>query len=138
MLLFKGKHFCLLHNWDAPFLKLPQLSAKLLWFPLIKRWLKAEYRGNHLNREQRRARPQLTLKSRKYLVVVLDRTQWRDRNLFMVSLIWGTHALPVYWELLPQLGSSSLRQQQKNISAGIEAIKTLSSGGSRRPRISEC
>jgi len=31
------------------FLKLPQLSAKLLWFPLIKRWLKAEYRGSHLN-----------------------------------------------------------------------------------------
>jgi len=41
----------------------------------------------------------------------------------MVSLIWGTHALPVYWELLPQLGSSSLRQQQKILAPVLKLLK---------------
>jgi len=105
------------------FLDLPKLCAKLLWFPLIKRWLKSEYRGTDGNRAQRRARKKLTFKSRKILLVVLDRTQWRDRNLLMVSLIWGTHALPVYWELLPKLGNSSLRQQKKVLTPVLRLLK---------------
>ncbi|MDT9180854.1 MAG: IS4 family transposase, partial [Limnospira sp. PMC 1291.21] len=46
------------------FLKLPQLSAKLLWFPIIKAALKSEFREKHLNREQRRKRSKFRLKTK--------------------------------------------------------------------------
>lgn len=36
------------------FLLLPQLSLKLLWFPLIKYWLRQVRTGHGLNRAQRR------------------------------------------------------------------------------------
>ena len=37
------------------FLLLPRLSVKLLWFPLIKYWLRQVRTGHGLNRAQRRA-----------------------------------------------------------------------------------
>jgi len=33
----------------------------------------------------------------------------------MLSLIWGNHALPIYWEILEKKGSSSLKKQKKVI-----------------------
>ena len=36
------------------FLHLPELTAKLLWFPLIKHLLKQEFRHQPTNREQQR------------------------------------------------------------------------------------
>ena len=36
------------------FLALPQLCIKLLWFPLIKYWIRQEQTGHRLNRSQRR------------------------------------------------------------------------------------
>ena len=36
------------------FLLLPQLSVKVLWFPLIKYWLRQAQTGHRLNRSQRR------------------------------------------------------------------------------------
>lgn len=95
------------------FLKLPQLSAKLLWFPIIKAALKSDFREQRFNRAQRRNRSKLTFKTKKYVAVALDRTQWRDRNLLMVTIIWGSHALPIYWELLSKLGSSSFAEQKR-------------------------
>ena len=74
------------------FLKLPQLSAKLLLFPIIKAALKSEFREKHLNRAQRRKRSKLSFKTKNYVAVALDRTQWRDRNLLMATIILGNHA----------------------------------------------
>jgi len=37
------------------------------------------------------------------LKVAIDRTQWRDKNVFMISLIWDKRALPLYWQILPSL-----------------------------------
>jgi hypothetical protein len=45
--------------------------------------------------------------------VAIDRTEWKGRNIFMVSLVWGTHALPIYWEVLEQVGSSDLKTQKR-------------------------
>ena len=36
------------------FLVLPQLSVKLLWFPLLKYWIRPVQTGSCFNREQRR------------------------------------------------------------------------------------
>jgi hypothetical protein len=80
------------------FLKLPQLNVKLLWFPLIKQIVKLEFSGKNKNREQRRRLQKLKQAGR--LLVVIDRTDWKGRNLFVASVICGRRALPVSWVLL--------------------------------------
>lgn len=95
------------------FLALPQLSVKLLWFPLIKYWIRQEQTGGHFNRAQRRHLKKLKHQTNGYWVMAIDRTQWKGRNVFMVSLVWGTHALPLYWEVLEQVGNSDLNTQQR-------------------------
>jgi Transposase DDE domain len=76
------------------FLLLPQLQPKALWFPFIKYWIKRKYgRG-------------------KQLQIVIDRTQWGDYNLIMVSLVHGKRAIPLYWQLLDKQGASNLDEQK--------------------------
>ncbi|MEP0852647.1 hypothetical protein [Funiculus sociatus] len=66
------------------FLSSPQLSVKLLWFPLLKRWVKISQ-----------------LKKEKRLIFAIDRTQWREQNFFIISLIEDRRAIPIYWISLP-------------------------------------
>jgi len=76
------------------FLNLPQLSAKLLWFPVVKQMLKQEFCPQARNRFFRRRARKLKLIHQGYLLLIIDRTQWQERNLIMLSLAWGTHAIP--------------------------------------------
>ncbi|NBD34232.1 MAG: hypothetical protein GVY17_15005 [Cyanobacteria bacterium] len=76
------------------FLNLPQLSAKLLWFPIVKQLLKQEFSPQAQNRFFRRRARKLKLVHQEYLLLIIDRTQWQNRNLIMLSLAWGTHAIP--------------------------------------------
>jgi hypothetical protein len=80
-------------------LKLPALNIKKLWFSLIKYILRTQF--NKL----------------KDLIVAIDRTQWRDRNIFFICLIWQQRALPLYWQILPKKGCSNIREQKKLIRA---------------------
>ena len=50
------------------FLRMPKLSIQYLWFPLIKRWVK----NSRVTKE-------------KQLVFAIDRTQWKEQNVFVVS-----------------------------------------------------
>ena len=77
------------------FLVLPQLSVRLLWFPIIKYWIRQEYKDRKPNRAQQRRLKKLQHKKYGYLVIAIDRTQWEDRNLFVASVVWGKHALPL-------------------------------------------
>lgn len=105
------------------FLVLPQWNVKLLWFPIVKYWLKQEYNGDRLNREQRRRRKKLKYSESGQILVVIDRTQWKERNLMVVSIIWGKHALPVYWDLIGKKGSSNLSFQKKVLQPVLKLIK---------------
>jgi hypothetical protein len=105
------------------FLDLPQLTAKLLWFPLIKQLLKQNFRSQPSNREQRRRVKKLQLIHQGYLFLIVDQTQWQERNLIVLSLAWGQHAIPVYWEILPKKGSSSLREQKKVLTPVLRLLK---------------
>ena len=80
------------------FLYLPRLNVKLLWLPIIKQIVKQQFRQKGKNRAQKRHQKKLTHQG--YLLLAVDRTQWRERNLFVLSLVWGNHALPVYWGCL--------------------------------------
>ena len=93
------------------FLKLPQLSARLLWFPLIKYIIRQEFSHHDKNRQQRRKLKKL--RHQGQLLLVIDRTAWKGKNLFVASLILGKRALPVYWVLLDKQGSSNLGEQKK-------------------------
>ena len=105
------------------FLVLPQLCVKLLWFPLIKYWIRQEQTGRSLNREQRRCVRKLKHQRYGYWIIAIDRTQWKGHNLFMVSLVWGTHALPLYWEVLQQPGNSDLKTQKRLLSTVLPLFK---------------
>lgn len=76
------------------FLVLPQFTFGNMWFPIIAYWLETYS-------------PIGTV-----LYVAIDRTQWGCINLLMISLIWDKRAIPVYWGILPKLGSSNLQEQQ--------------------------
>jgi Transposase DDE domain len=104
-------------------LLLPQLSIRLLWFPLLKYWIRQEQTGRGLNREQRRHLKKLKHQKHGYWIIAIDRTQWKNRNVFMVSLVWGTHALPVYWEVLKQKGNSDLSTQKRLLQAVLPLLK---------------
>jgi Transposase DDE domain len=105
------------------FLVLPQLCVKLLWFPWIKYWIRQEQRGHRLNRERRRSLKKLKHHKYGYWIVAIDRTQWKGHNLFMVSLVWGTYALPLYWEVLNKPGNSDLRNQKRLLSTVLHLFK---------------
>ena len=75
------------------FLVSSSLSLSLFWFPLIKAIVAQEF------------------KRVEHLILVLDRTQWQDNNVFMISVMWKKRALPIYWLVLEKKGSSNVREQ---------------------------
>ncbi len=77
------------------FLSLPKLSIQILWFPVLKRWFRNS-----------------SLKKGKRLIIAIDRTQWRDQNIFVISLIEDRRAIPIYWQLLSKRGCSNLGEQK--------------------------
>lgn len=88
------------------FLLLPQLSIKFLWFAILKHWVKI-----------------YKLKKGKRLTFAIDRTQWRDQNVFVISLIEDKRAIPVYWLSLPKRGCSNLREQKALIRPVLQVFK---------------
>src|SRR4028118_1828472 len=53
------------------FLKLSCLNLESLWFPLVQELVKTKFFQTE------------TLK------LIIDRTQWRDKNIFVISLFWA-------------------------------------------------
>lgn len=41
----------------------------------------------------------------------------------MVSVLWGTHALPLYWEVLDHVGNSDLKSQKRLLKAVLHLFK---------------
>jgi hypothetical protein len=87
------------------FLALPQLSIPLLWFPLIKCILLTQIQPG------------------TQVIIPLDRTQWKQNNLFVVSVIWDKRAWPIYWQFLSHTGSSNLAQQQALLRPVLRLLK---------------
>lgn len=106
------------------FLTLPQLTVQFLWFPLIKCWVRQVEQGRVLNRQQRRHLRQLKSKQGGFWVIAIDRTQWQQHNVFMASVIWGKHALPLCFEPIDHLGSSDLACQKRLIKQVLRLFKS--------------
>lgn len=87
------------------FLKISVLSIPLIWFPIIEEVLKRK----------------IKLGQRLYLAI--DRTQWKDNNLFLVAAIFERRALPIYWQFLDKRGTSNLAEQQALLRPVIKLLK---------------
>lgn len=86
------------------FLTLTSLSIPLIWFPIIKLIITQQF-------------------IREYpLIIALDRTQWRNKNVFMISMIWHHHALPIYWNILEKRGASNLSEQKALIKPVLKLL----------------
>jgi hypothetical protein len=59
----------------------------------------------------------------KQLIIALDRTQWKENNILMVSAIYQKRALPIFWILLNKKGVSDLREQQIVLRPVIKLFK---------------
>ncbi|BAY41436.1 hypothetical protein NIES2111_58320 (plasmid) [Nostoc sp. NIES-2111] len=87
------------------FLTLNALSVILLWFPIIEAII-----NQHI-------------KVGSQLIIAMDRTQWKENNVLMVSVIYQKRAWPIYWCLLEKEGSSNLEEQQKVLRPVIRLLK---------------
>ncbi len=88
------------------FLTLISLSIPLIWFPLIQLIITQQF-------------PQDSS-----LIIVLDRTQWQDKNIFMISvLILHNHAFPIYWNILEKKGASNLKEQKALIKPVLKLLR---------------
>jgi len=76
------------------FLISQKLSISSVWFAIISYLLDSYFSDS------------------KKLIIVIDRTQWRELNLLMVSLVWNSRAIPLSWKFLSHKGNSSFTQQQ--------------------------
>lgn len=87
------------------FLHLPQLTPQAIWFPILKQWIKRHHRHG------------------KPLQIVIDRTQWHNHNLIMVSLVCQKRAIPLHWMWLNKQGQSSFAEQRRVLRPVFQLLK---------------
>ena len=57
------------------------------------------------------------------LVLTINRTQWQDTNILMISVPWNQSALPIYWHILSHKESKNLTEQKAGISPFLRLLK---------------
>jgi len=87
------------------FLQIKALSILVLWFPIVKEAISRQ------------------LKAGSQLVIALDRTQWKEYNVLMVSALVQKRAFPIFWTLLDKHGASNLAEQQQVLRPVIRLLK---------------
>lgn len=63
------------------FLTLFSLSLPLFWFPIIMMIIQREFSDG------------------SQLILTIDRTQWKNNNIFVIAVIYKKRALPIYWQI---------------------------------------
>jgi Transposase DDE domain len=87
------------------FLTLSALSLPLFWFPIVQLIIQQEFiQGSRL-------------------ILTIDRTQWKNNNIFLIAVIYKKRALPIYWQVLNKKGSSNLAEQQAIIKPVLRLLK---------------
>jgi len=87
------------------FLQIKALSILVLWFPIVKEVISRQFTAG------------------SQLVIALDRTQWKEYNVLMVSAIVQKRAFPIFWTLLDKQGASNLVEQQQVLRPVIRLLK---------------
>jgi hypothetical protein len=63
------------------------------------------------------------LKAGSQLIIALDRTQWKEYNVLMVSPLVQKRAFPIFWTLLDKQGASKKVEQQQVLRPVIRLLK---------------
>jgi Transposase DDE domain len=87
------------------FLTCSSLSVSLLWFPLIKLIIEKQFPAG------------------SRLILTIDRTQWQNNNILLVAVLWKKRALPIYWIVLKEIGSSELFEQQSVLKPVLHLLR---------------
>lgn len=87
------------------FLSIKALSILVIWFPIIREVISRQ------------------IKAGAQLIIALDRTQWKEYNVLMVSAIYQKRAFPIFWTLLDKQGASNLAEQQQVLRPVIRLLK---------------
>ena len=86
-------------------LSLPQFNIKTLWLPIFETWIKKLQNQG------------------EFLYVVIDRSQWRNINLLMVSLVYRRRSIPIYFTILEKKGNSNFHQQKQVLLPALKLLK---------------
>ena len=81
------------------------MSLPLFWFPLVKKIIENLFSFS------------------SELVLILDRNQWQNTNILMISLAWKKRAIPLYWKILTHKGANNLTEQKAVIRPVIRLLK---------------
>lgn len=87
------------------FLLLKSFCVYLIWFPIIQEIISHLFSGQNP------------------LIIVLDRTQWSNINIFMITVIWNRRGIPLYWRILEKKGASNLAEQKALIRPILKLLK---------------
>lgn len=70
-------------------------SILALWFPIIREVISRQ------------------IKVGTQLIIALNRTQWKENNVLMVSVIYQKRAFPIFWTLLYKKEAGNLVEQKQ-------------------------
>ncbi|WP_293063273.1 hypothetical protein [Okeania sp. SIO2B3] len=87
------------------FLTLFSLSLPVFWFPIIQAIINQEFA--HGSR----------------LILTIDRTQWKNNNVFVIAAVYKKRALPIYWQVLKKKGSTNFLEQKALIKPVLRLFK---------------
>lgn len=76
------------------FLSQSDFTIERIWLPIFRAWLENQ------------------ISAKQAVYIAIDRTNWGKINLLVISCIWNRRAIPIYFQLLPKLGSSNFAEQQ--------------------------
>ena len=57
------------------------------------------------------------------LYLVIDRTQWANVNLLMISFVYNRRAIPIYFTLLGKLGNTNATEQKWFLEIALDLLK---------------
>jgi len=89
------------------FLQIKALSILVLWFPIVKEVIARQ------------------LKVGSQLVIALDRTQWKEYNVLMVSDLVQKRAFPIFWTLLDKKGASNASRTATSVTSSYSTVKKI-------------
>ena len=77
----------------------------MFWFPIIKKIINQEFSDS------------------SQLILTIDRTQWKNKNIFVIADIYKKRALPIYWQVFQKKSSTNLAEQKALIKPVLWLLK---------------
>ena len=77
----------------------------MFWFPIIKKIINQEFSDS------------------SQLILTIDRTQWKNNNIFVIAVIYKKRALPIYWQVFQKKSSTNLAEQKALIKPVLWLLK---------------